>query len=118
MARYYLVPFETDKEIKEKFGFIDGQCPKYFDELGNARGIISLDEDKKPYYIIIIDDKQDMSKLESHIDIKKLDSRFKKTDLQSIGIDISTMRAIPTEDEIEQKLTEWLIRDSRTLRTL
>jgi hypothetical protein len=119
MARYYLVPFEMDKDIKSRLGYTNGQCPKYLAELGNAKGVISLDEAGKPYYIIVIeDDKQDMSKFESHAEVKKLDSKFEKIGLESVGIDTSAMKAIPSVDEIEQELTKWLINETKTLRTL
>lgn len=119
MIRYYLVPFETDVVNKNAWGYRDGQCPKYLPELGSARGVISLDQSGKPYYIIVIEDKkQDMTKLESHLDVKKLDSNFKKAQLQVLGVDTSVMEAIPSEDEVEQELTKWLIGEPRTLRTL
>lgn len=115
MARYYLIPNETDKEKMREME----RCPKYVDLLGTARGITDWNKTTgKEYYIIVIEnDKQDMSKLEKQSDIKKIDTTFlTKTSIESLGVSI--LSANPSQDDLEKLLIKWLTGDEKTLRTI
>ncbi|OQB05255.1 MAG: hypothetical protein BWY21_02042 [Parcubacteria group bacterium ADurb.Bin216] len=119
MARYYLIPNETDEKKLKSFGVT--RCPKYLYEgyLGSARGVTDWNNvTGKEYYIIIIDDdKQDMTELEKQSDVKKIDATYlTKENVSSLGI--SVVASKPSQDELEKMVVKWLTGSEKTLRTL
>lgn len=117
MARYYLVPNETDKDKMRGMK----RCPKYLHEglIGTARGVTDWNNTTgKEYYLVIIeDDKQDMKKLEECSDVKKIDTTFlTKTNIESLGISVLSTK--PSQDDLEKLLVKWLTGDEKTLRAI
>lgn len=116
MARYYLIPNETDKEKMRGMN----RCPKYLDLIGTARGVTDWNNTTgKEYYLVIIeDDKQDMAKLEEYSDVKKIDTSFltKENIVSTLGVSI--LSAKPSQDDLEKSLVKWLTGDEKTLRAL
>jgi hypothetical protein len=115
MARYYLIPNETDKDKLKGMR----RCPKYLDLMGAARGVTDWNKTTgKEYYLVIVeDDKQDMKKLEECSDVKKIDTTFlTKTNIESLGISVLSTK--PSQDDLEKLLVKWLTGDEKTLRTI
>jgi hypothetical protein len=115
MARYYLIPNETDKEKMRGMN----RCPKYLDLIGTARGVTDWNNTtgKKYYLVVIEDDKQDMKKLEECSDVKKIDTTFlTKTNIESLGVSVLSTK--PSQDDLEKLLVKWLTGDEKTLRLL
>lgn len=116
MARYYLIPYETDKEKIQGFD----RCPKYLDLLGTSRGVTDWDRiTGKEYYLVIIeDDKQDMKKLEECSDVKKIDATFLTKENVASLLSVSIAASKPSQDDLEKLVVKWLTGDEKTLRTL
>lgn len=116
MARYYLIPNETDKDKLKGMR----RCPKHLDIIGSARGVTDWNNTTgKEYYLVIVeDDKQDMKKLEECSDVKKIDETFltKETVASVLGVSILAIK--PSQDDLEKLVVKWLTGDEKTLRLL
>jgi hypothetical protein len=114
MARYYLIPYETDKNKLGGSGF----APKYTEYLGKSRGVTDWENrtGNKYYIVIIDDDKQDMSTLEKQADVLKIDvTNLTKKKISTLGISVSKS---PTWVELQTKLTYWLIGEQKRMDEL
>lgn len=120
MARYYLVPNEIDKEKMKSLGL--SKAPSYlYEGLFNMpnRGVTDWNNTTgKEYYLIIVDDKVDMSELEKQTDVKKIDTTFLTKENVSSVLNVSIAASKPTRDELEKLVIKWLTGEEKTLREI
>lgn len=111
MARYYLVPIETDPNRDYEVQ------PKYLKEIrSDIEGSCSIDVNNKPYYILrILNDSADLSGFIAHSDVINLSTWLNKANLQSLGIVIS---GNSNRLNLERLLNQWLTGRSVTLGEL
>ena len=118
MIRYYLIPFETDKEKLT----CDAQ-PMYLDKLGLASGLIPkslkmegsvVTEWLREYYVVRIERKnsseyKDIELLPLTI---RLDADTELTKLTELGMNTSL---VASRDDMDKVVTKWLIDDEKIL---
>ena len=111
MARYYLVPSEDESEARRKFGCEN--APQYLQYIsGEVRGITDFyKKTGRKFYVLVVNDKEDLTEFEKQPGVIKLDESFNKSKLQDvIGTKISKNL---TQEEIEQRLIEWITGESK-----
>lgn len=126
MAKYYIVPFETNEEKM----ICDFQ-PKYLAELtGKIRGVQPIITNKigskavawrEEYYIIVTSSILNQKLLEACMDVIRVDKDTLKEDLENLDIpndDIPVELTPDRRDKVDKSVTKWLINEERILRNL
>jgi hypothetical protein len=116
MARYYLIPVETDADkMRHRIQ------PAYLDliqefciaERARSHGIIPQGDAK--HYIVVLPDKGDATKLEAAEGVVKLDDSLSKAALQTAGADVSKLGTTPTKAALENAVSAYVTGQERSL---